>query len=158
MNGSADTDDIGSSQGGVSGTAITLNASSSFITLTDSDGLVDAETIGSSGDLNIDGTRRSSSKRTKFKLQLIVQIIFGVEFTITGTNVDGTAITEIITGPTAGATVTSSNIFKTVTRIQTNGAASAVNVGTKSAFVNTDGKRASITSSGGDETQFLLQF
>ena len=44
MNGSADTDDIGSSQGGVSGTAI-LNASSSFITLTDSDGLVDAETI-----------------------------------------------------------------------------------------------------------------
>ncbi len=154
MNGSADTDDIGSSQGGVSGTAITLNASSSFITLTDSDGLVDAETIGSSGDLNIDGTQEDLAASGLNSLITFNSSnnLSGVEFTITGTNVDGTAITEIITGPTAGATVTSSNIFKTVTRIQTNGAASAVNVGTKSAFVNTDGKRASITSSGGDES------
>ena len=47
----------------------------------------------------------------------------------------------MITGPTAGATVTSSNIFRTITKIETDGAASSVNVGTKSVFVNLEGKR-----------------
>ena len=51
-----------------------------------------------------------------------------------------------------GGTVTSTNIFKTVTRIQTDGSASSVNVGTKSAFVDTSGKRASITSLSTDES------
>ena len=76
----------------------------------------------------------------------------GVQFTITGTDIDGNAISEVITGPTAGATVTSSNIFRTITKIETDGAASSVNVGTKSVFVNLEGKRASITSAGGNES------
>ena len=48
MNGSADTDDR-PSQTGTASTAITLNGSSSFITSTDTDGLVDAESIGGAG-------------------------------------------------------------------------------------------------------------
>ena len=55
MNGSADADDIGTSQTGTASTAITLNGSSSFITSTDADGLVDAESIVGAGDLTIDG-------------------------------------------------------------------------------------------------------
>lgn len=41
----------------------------------------------------------------------------GVEFTITGTNTYGDAITEVLTGPTAGATVYGTKQFKTVTTV-----------------------------------------
>ena len=58
MNGSADTDDIGASQTGTASTAITLNGLSSFITSTDTDGLVDAESIVGAGDLTIDAKRK----------------------------------------------------------------------------------------------------
>ena len=53
MNGTTDNDNIGSSQSGTANTAMTLNGSS--VTGTDNDGLVDAETLGSAGDLTIDG-------------------------------------------------------------------------------------------------------
>ena len=75
-----------------------------------------------------------------------------VSFTITGTDINGTSQTEIITGPTAGATVTGTKIFKTVTQIESNAAAAAVNVGTKSAYVDLTGKRPSILIAGVDES------
>ena len=53
MSGTTDNDNIGSSQSGTANTAMTLNGSS--VTGTDNDGLVDAETLGSAGDLTIDG-------------------------------------------------------------------------------------------------------
>jgi len=49
-------------------------------------------------------------------------------------------------------TVTSTKIFQTVTQVASNAAASAVNVGTVAAYVDTDGKRPSIVSAGGDES------
>ena len=154
MNGSADADDIGTSQTGTASTAITLNGSSSFITSTDADGLVDAESIVGAGDLTIDGSQDSlaTSGLNSFVTINSSNNLSGVQFTITGTDIDGNAISEEITGPTAGATVTSSNIFRTITKIETDGAASSVNVGTKSVFVNLEGKRASITSAGGNES------
>lgn len=41
----------------------------------------------------------------------------GKTFTVTGTDFRGITISEVITGPTAGATVTGSSYFKTVTQI-----------------------------------------
>lgn len=154
MNGSADADDIGSSQTGTASTAITFNGSSSFITSTDADGLVDAESIVGAGDLTIDGSQDSlaSSGLNSFITINSTNNLSGVQFSITGTDIDGNAISEVITGPTAGATVTSSNIFRTITKIETDGSASSVNVGTKSVFVNLEGKRASVTSAGGNES------
>ena len=146
MSGSADIDDIGSSQSGTSGTALSLNGSS--VTTTDTDGLVDAETIGGAGDLTIDGSQSgaASSGLNSFLTINSSNDLSSISFTITGTDIDGNALSETITGPSSSGTVTSTNIFKTVTRIQTDGSASSVNVGTKSAFVDTSGKRASITS------------
>ena len=56
----------------------------------------------------------------------------GATFTVTGTNVEGEAITEDITGPTSGATVESTKYFKTITAIDiASGAGSGtVDVGT----------------------------
>lgn len=56
----------------------------------------------------------------------------GATFTITGTDANGTTITEAVTGPASTATVISTNYFKTVSSISVaNGAGSGtVNVGT----------------------------
>ena len=72
-------------------------------------------------------------------------------FTITGTDIDGNALTENISGP-ASTTITTTNTFRTVTQISTNAAASSVEVGTLATFADVSGTRASITSSGGDES------
>ena len=71
---------------------------------------------------------------------------------VTGTDINGNALNEVITGPTAGGNVISTNIFRTVTQISSNAAAASVDVGTKSVFVDLAGKRPSITSAGGDES------
>ena len=54
-------------------------------------------------------------------------------------------LNEVITGPSAGNIVTSTNIFETITQISSNAAAANVNIGTKSVFVDLAGKRPSIT-------------
>ena len=153
MNGSVDADNIATSQSGTANTALTLNGSS-VTTSTDSDGLVDAETLGSSGNFSIDGAQ-SSAAGSNLNSHITISSsnnLSSVTFTITGTSVTGASLTESITGPSAGATITSTNLFKTVTQISSNAAASAVNVGTTAAFADTDGKRASITSASGDES------
>ncbi|MDA9657550.1 flagellar filament capping protein FliD [Alphaproteobacteria bacterium] len=150
--GTTDADNIGTTQSGTGSTALTLNGAS--VTTTDPDGLVDAETRGSSGTFSIDGNQSSAASNS---LNSFITInssnnLSSVSFTITGTDINGTSQTEIITGPTAGATVTGTKIFKTVTQIESNAAAAAVNVGTKSAYVDLTGKRPSIISAGGDES------
>ena len=52
----------------------------------------------------------------------------------------GNSLTEVINGSGDGLTSTGTKIFKTVTQIASGAAASAVNVGTKSAFVDLAGK------------------
>ena len=150
--GTTDADNIGASQTGTAGTALTLNGSS--VTATDTDGLVNAETLAGSGNFSIDGAQSSAASNALNSFLTISSSnnLSSRTFTITGTNIDGTSQTEEIVGPTAGGSVTSTKIFKTVTQIASNGAAASVNVGTKSAFVDTAGKRSSIVSAGGNES------
>ncbi len=154
--GTTDTDNIGTSQTGTASTALVLNGAS--VTATDSDGLVDNETIGSSGNFTLDGAQTTATTpRSAADLNSFVTIgssnnLSSVTFTITGTDINGTSQTETITGPTAGNTVISTKIFKDITQISSNAAASGVNIGTKSAFVDLTGKRPSIISAGGNES------
>lgn len=156
MSGTTDNDNIGSSQSGTANTAMTLNGRS--VTETDNDGLVDAETLGSAGDLTIDGvfsSRAGASSEPFLNSFLTINSannLSGVEFNIVGTDIDGNSISETITGPTAGSTVVTTNIFKTISKIETDGSVNSVNVGTKAVFVDVNGKRPSITSTGGDES------
>ena len=152
MSGSADTDNIGSTQSGIANTALTLNGSA--VTATDTDGLVDAETLGGSGNFSIDGAQ-SGIAGSSLNSHITISSSNNLSsrtFTITGTSVTGASLTETITGPTASGIVTTTNLFKTVTQISSDGAASSVNVGTAAAFADTTGKRASVTSAGGDES------
>ena len=58
----------------------------------------------------------------------------GKTFTIVGTDMDGTALTETITGPTALATVTGRRIFKTIHSVTPSAnTTGAITVGTKAA-------------------------
>ena len=154
--GTTDTDNIASSQSGTASTALTLNGAS--VTATDPDGLVDNETRGSSGNFTLDGAQTTStSPRSATDLNSFVTIsssndLSSVSFTITGTDINGTSQTETIAGPAAGSNVASTKIFKDITQIASNAAASGVNIGTKAAFVDLAGKRPSIVSSGGDES------
>ena len=150
--GTTDVDNIGASQSGTASTALTLNGSS--VTATDTDGIVDAETLSSSGNFTLDGAQTSSGSATGLNSFITIASPnnnSSVTFTITGTDIDGNAQTETITGVNNN-TVTSTKIFKTVTQIASNASASAVNVGTVAAYVDTDGKRPSIVSAGGDES------
>jgi len=55
--GTTDVDNIGTAQTGTASTALTLNGAS--VTTTDTDGLVDAETLSSAGNFTIDGGQSS---------------------------------------------------------------------------------------------------
>ena len=151
--GTTDPDNISTSQTGTASTALTLNGDS--VTITDPDGLVDNETLGSLGNFTLDGNQTSSGSASNINSFITVASsndLSSVKFTITGTDINGTSQTEEIMGPTAGNTVTGTKIFKNITQIASDNAASSVNVGTKSAFVDLAGKRPSIISAGGDES------
>ncbi len=70
-------------------------------------------------------------------------------FTITGTDIDGNAQTEIITGVNNN-TVTGTKVFKTVSQISNDNNTVDVKVGTVPAIVNVDGTRVSLTSTGNE--------
>ena len=148
-----DADNIGTSQSGTASTALSLNGAS--VTATDSNGLVDNETLASSGNFTLDGDQTSSGSASNINSFVTVASsnnLSSITFTITGTDINGTSQTETITGPTAGSSVTGIKIFKNITQIASNAAASGVNIGSKSAFVDLAGKRPSIVSAGGNES------
>ena len=151
MNGSVDTDNIASAQSGTANTALTLNGSS--VNATSSNGLVTSTSLGSAGNLAINGGQAGLAGSGLNSRVTITSSndLSGVTFTITGTDIDGNALTENISGPES-TTITTTNTFRTVTQISTNAAASSVEVGTLATFVDASGTRASITSSGGDES------
>ena len=69
-----------------------------------------------------------------------------VTFTITGTDIDGNAQTETITGVNDN-TVKGTKFFKTITQISSDSAATDIDVGTEPSFGSTLGTRVSITAS-----------
>ena len=151
--GTTDPDNISTSQTGTASTALTLNGGS--VTITDPDGLVDNETLGSSGNFTLDGNQTSSGSASNINSFITVASsndLSSVKFTITGTDINGTSQTEEVMGPTAGNSVTGTKIFKNITQIASDNAATGVNIGTKSAFVDLTGKRPSIISAGSDES------
>ena len=96
----------------------------------DADGISTAATLSGSGNLTINGALASGGSCT-FDAGRIVTILSagndsGDTFTVTGTDVNGDAQTEDITGANAG-TATGTKYFKTVTQIAIDGA-SAGNV------------------------------
>ena len=150
--GSTDTDNIGTSQAGTASTALTLDGDS--VTPTISNGLVKEQTLSGSGNFAMDGSQSglASSGLNSFLTFSSLNDLSSVSFTVTGTDINGNALNEVITGPSAGGNVISTNIFRTVTQISSNAAAASVDIGTKSVFVDLAGKRPSITSAGGDES------
>ena len=150
--GSTDADNIGTSQSGTASTALNLNGDS--VTATLSNGLVKEQTLTGAGNFIMDGSQSAlaSSGLNSFLTFSSSNDLSSVSFTVTGTDINGNALNEVISGPSAGGTITSTNIFRTVTQISSNAAAASVDVGTKSVFVDLTGKRPSIVSLGGDES------
>mgnify|MGYP000748812992 FL=1 len=111
------------------GSWVAINSS---LVANDRDGVCAAQTTSGSANLVINGTLHSSNTinfTTAASLQPRKVTIFsaggdvsGVSFTITGTDYLGTALVEIVTGPAADATVTSTNFFNTITQIAAGGA------------------------------------
>ena len=151
LTGTVDDDGISTLQSATSSTALTINGASAV--LLDTDGLVDNETLSSSGDFAIDGALQSQAASG---INSFITISSGsnnssVSFTIHGTDVDGNSISETLTGVNNNS-VSTSNIFSTVTRVNSDGAATNINVGNNPAILSSSGTRATITSSGGDES------
>lgn len=99
----------------------------------DADGVCASQTPGGAGNLTIAGALASGGVATIAAAQKITITSAGDDsgavFTITGTDADGTTITEAVTGANAGAAV-STKYFKTVTQVAIDGAAAgAVTVG-----------------------------
>ena len=147
--GTTDVDNIGTAQSGTANTALILNGDS--VTTTSSNGIVKEATLSGAGNFGLDGSQASSTLNSLITISSSNNLS-AVSFTITGTDIDGNAQTETITGPSASGVVTSTNIFRTISQVSSNAAAAAVDVGTKSAFVDLSGKRPSIVSSSADES------
>ena len=111
------------------GSWVAINSS---LVANDRNGVCLAQTTSGSANLVINGALHSSNTinfTTAASLQPRKVTIFsaggdvsGVSFTITGTDYLGTALVEIVTGPAADATVTSTNFFNTITQIAAGGA------------------------------------
>jgi len=113
-------------------TVVGWTAVDSSLVANDRDGVCAAQTTGGAANLVINGALHSSNTinfTTAASLQPRKVTIFSaggdvssVSFTITGTDYLGTALVEIVTGPAADATVTSTNFFNTITQIAAGGA------------------------------------
>ena len=113
-------------------TVIGWTAVDSSLVANDRNGVCLAQTTGGAANLVINGALHSSNTinfTTAASLQPRKVTIFsaggdvsGVDFTITGTDYLGQALVEIVTGPAADATVTSTNFFNTISQIAAGGA------------------------------------
>ena len=90
----------------------------------DPDGISVAAAVGNDAALTIGGALASSGTVTNAVAQKVTILSAGndsaVEFTVAGTDADGTAVTEVVKGANAG-TSTSTGLFKTVTSITAKG-------------------------------------
>ena len=157
FNGTSDLDQdaISSSQSGTGSTSLLLNGVNAI--QADADGLVDNESTAINSNFTIDGVLASeaSTGLNSFISISSASNNSSVTFTITGTDIDGNAQTETITGVNNN-TVTGTKLFKTVSQISNDNNTYNVNVGTVPAIVNIDGTRVSLTSTA-NETNNTFQ-
>ena len=90
-------------------------------TATDRDGICAAQTTSGAASLTLNGAVVSSGTATFGSNNATIVTVYagsantGVNFTITGTGANNASQSETITGPGAGATVSTTNLFTTVT-------------------------------------------
>ena len=150
-----DQDAISSSQSGVGSTSLLLNGVKAV--QADEDGLAATQSTAINSNFIINGALASEASTG---LNAFISISSATNnssatFTITGTDIDGNAQTEIITGVNNN-TVTGTKVFKTVSQISNDNNTVDVKVGTVPAIVNVDGTRVSLTSTG-NETNNTFQ-
>ncbi len=122
MSGTADADSISTSQSGTASSALTLNGASI-----------------SSGSFTDNAGKRISITSTSGNES-------GYTFTVVGTDLSGEAQTEVITGPSANATVFGSKTFRTVTSVTpSSNSNGSITVGTTGQGVSTTGVTGSAT-------------
>ena len=122
MSGAVDTDSISTSQTGTASSALTLNGSSI-----------------SSGSFTDNAGKRLSITSASGNES-------GYSFTVVGTDLSGNAQTEVITGPTANATVIGSKTFRTITSVTPSGnSTGSITVGTTGVGITTTGVTGSAT-------------
>tara|TARA_E500000318_G_C3438191_1_gene163893 strand:- start:27 stop:629 length:603 start_codon:yes stop_codon:yes gene_type:complete len=84
--------------------------------------LAAAQTLGGAGEMTLTGTAVNDGSNMATTVTLTsTGNISGVTFTVTGTDINGSTVTEGITGPN-NSTVTGSQAFLTVTKIEADGA------------------------------------
>ena len=98
----------------------------------DPDGVCAAQTTGGAANLVINGalhssntinfTTAASEQPRKVTILSAGGDVSGITLTVTGTDYLGQALVEVITGPAANATVTSTKYFNTITQIAASGA------------------------------------
>ncbi len=143
------TNSIATAQSGTASTTLTINGINSVAA--DSDGLVVNQTVGNNSNFSITGALSglaSSSLNSRITISSPTNNT-SATFTITGTDIDGNAQTETITGINNNS-VTGTKFFKTVTQISTDNNADDINVGTTAFFESSSGTRVSITSTGNE--------
>ena len=118
-----------------------INGTESFYGLqkgiTDNDFVVAASTINTTGTLTAAVQANTNLNSFVTITDIADNSQTGVTFTIVGTDMDGNALTEAITGPLGTQTVIGTNVFKTITSVTTSGTTTG-NVSVGLAKVSTD--------------------
>ena len=133
---------------GLSKYGIDLNQKDYKLYVSDDDSLYASANPGAAGTITLDGTLKDAND-----LNAVVTIYCSANesgniFTVTGTNSNGTSITEQITGATATNTAVGSTKFTTITSITTSATASGnINIGTiANNEINDDDSLVQLTS------------
>jgi flagellin len=134
--------------GGTGGTAFT--STGPLESVTDDNSIVTTQALDTFGAANL--TLVSSSQTINSFITITGDAAFASTFTLTGTDVDGNAITEAITGGASASTVTSTKIFATISQIAVSGSVTAdITVGHKNTIVN-ESALVTVSSSASDES------
>ena len=144
---------VAASQTPGSSAALTLNSSGIAAVIADPNGLVTAQDVTGAGAYTVGGALASSTLNSR------ITITNGgaddntsFKYTVTGTDVYGNALEEVIEGVSGNnAVATGSKVFKTVSAITVDGNSGSVEIGTTPAVVN-QSALVTITSASGDES------
>ena len=95
----------------------------------DTNAIAESQTTAEAGNLTLDGSQvinGSANDGSNMASTVTIKSLTGnnatVDFTVTGTDASGAALTETITGPGTSLTVTTTNAFLTVTQVSVDGA------------------------------------
>lgn len=147
------TTSVAASQTPSSSAPLTLNSSGIAAVIADPNGLVTAQDVSGAGAYTVGGALASSTLNSRITItngDTVDNTSF--KYTVTGTDVYGNALEEVIEGVSGNnAVATGSKVFKTVSTITVDGNSGSVEIGTTPAVVN-QSALVTITSASGDES------